>query len=67
MAKSNAQRQREFQARRRELGFELVTVSLPSDQAGLLRMIARRLCEQPGLEFGPLREVATGKLVKRET
>lgn len=62
---SNAERQRAFKARMNEQGFEQVAVWVRSSQAAEVRLVAKQLAENPYLEFGPLRDTLSGKLVRR--
>lgn len=63
---TSAERQRKFRERKRELGLAPVTVLVPAELVADIQEAARQLCASRGLELGPLRESATGKLVKRK-
>lgn len=64
MGMTNAERQAKFRARKAAQGLEQVNVLLPPAAHADLAMIARMMAENPDLEFGPLRDTRTGRLVK---
>ena len=59
-----AERMRKFRVRMMDArGLKTVAVIIPAALEPELRIIARRLCNNPNLEFGPLRDSASRKLV----
>lgn len=64
MGQSSAERQRAFRKRMAEFDRRPVNVIVPASMAGAIAALARRLCEDPDLEIGPLRNTRTGRLEK---
>lgn len=64
MAKSAKLRQAEYRERQRAAAREIVTLCVPLSCLEDLKGIIQELCKRPHLEFGPLRDPISGKLVR---
>jgi hypothetical protein len=64
MATATERMRRWRERNRTERGLKTVTVEVPHHLEPELRLIAQALRSNPGLTFGPLKDSASGRLVK---